>query len=159
MEALIFRIRMMDWFTALKSFNSIVEPFGNYENVSSNLNLSPPPKQEESNPFLTYSGDTQNYQGYTNNFLEPSLNAATNFQQRVAQEEAAEIAEREQSENLIDRFTNVSNVSGDIIFRFFNIKAPRISFKPYLVLGISNLNFTAFKILPSVSLTFSEVIG
>ena len=91
-------------------FNSIVEPFGNYANVSSNLNLSPPPKQEESNPFLTYSGDTQNYQGYTNNFLEPSLNAATNFQQRVAQEEAAEIAEREQSENLIDRFTNVSNV-------------------------------------------------
>ncbi len=38
------------------------------------------------------------------------MNAATNFQQRVAQEEAAEIAEREQSENLIDRFTNVSNV-------------------------------------------------
>ena len=91
-------------------FNSIVEPFGNYANVSSNLNLSPPAAQEESNPFLTYSGDTQNYQDYTNNFLEPSLNAATNFQQRVAQEEAAEIAEREQSENLIDRFTNVSNV-------------------------------------------------
>ena len=92
------------------SLNSIVEDFGNYRNVSRNLNLSPPPKQEESNPFLTYSGDTQNYQGYTNNFLEPSLNAATNYQQRVAQEEAAEIAEREQSENLIDRFTNVSNV-------------------------------------------------